>query len=448
MRRTEVALGAAAGKLRMLTSALRAPLPQAAPTEANSAKRKQGPKSRQDALLSACGLGSLAGWRRQRPSPIAASALTGKPETGKREQLHNSLTEIQDHFSALRQHNTSPDNHELHFDRAVLPILAAAESARTPGLGLKSFEDFPSFLAAIKSGALAEGRALFPLPGHAVHVVAADIKTIDGQLSLLVIEPVTVTNESNNYMDLYSFTIAPLLNHELPANAKAAVLSLDIQKSPGDCAIFSLSAASKITDEESLFQDLHEKNLAGTLATLAPPKPDSSPERSEIVPADTAEDNFILLAHERVSILDARQMLPGSFQKHTQSESSAKYWAAAPDNSLEQTVNKQGDTLSTRREKYLVDRYALIDDAEDETSNKQKPVTFSASIEDKRLVYLQRAIAHLESAPDSEVAGWTSHFDSVMKNKNMPTQAGLSLDDRQIGPKRAPEEQAPPAPND
>ena len=462
VRRTQDALHAASARLKTLTSTLRPPVPQAGSTEANSPKRKPGPTSRQDALLSACGLGSLAGLRRQRSSPVAPSELLGNTVQEKRQQLHSKLAEIQGHFSALEQHNTSPDHHDLHFDRAVLPILSAAENARTPGLNLKSFETFPSFLEAIQSGALTDGRALFPLPGHTLHIVAVDIKTINGQLSLLVIEPVTVTSKSNNravepgpaangtnnLLDLYRFPIAPLLNNELPGNAKAAVLSLDLQKSPGDCAIFGLSAASKMADEESLFKDLHAKNLAGTLASLAPPKPEASSETDEIVPADTAENDVVLFAHRRVSVLDARQLLPASFQKHIQSESSAKHWAAAPDNSLEQQVNKQGDTLSSRREKYLVQRHALIEDAHPLAKNKQKPITFNASIEQKRLVYLQRAIDHLESAPDSAVVAWTSHFDSVMKNKKMPAQVGLDLDHRKIGPKRKQEQQTTPTPDE
>lgn len=387
----------------------------------------------------------------------------------KREQLQGKLAKLKAHFEKLKTENWSINEREFYCDVALLPIAVRAENARTPGLDLHNFETFECFTDALKSEKLQNGRALFPLPRHKAHLVAADVRTIDGKISILILEPVSVVEDVNPpFMERYVRNVVPAMCGNLPENAKLTVLSLDVQQSTTDCRIFALSAASKLAKETTFLDELHADNLSdqlGTAPSYESPEikdwsdddlfdgsmeefssslnnaieidewRDDAPSDSPSLPKNAKEQLKIITSHKNVRVVDAHQLMPASFQKHTQAMSSLK--ASGDENSLQKPVNKKGDTLLSRFEKHAVVRHKLVTDSDEkgEPRSKLKQVKFNASIEDKRIDYLDRAIAYLDEAPKQDIATLLRDFNAAMAENKKENKKQASIA-REVGPER------------
>ena len=216
-------------------------------------------------------------------------------KTSPREELQDNLVNLKDHFKKLKAENWSPNERELFCDKAFLPIAVKAENARKPELNLHNFDDFDSFVDALKNGTLQNGRALFPLPEKDAHISAADIRTIGNTLSILVLESFTLDiKKHKRFRERYVHGNVPIISRKLPEHAKLTVLYIDAQKSSNDCLIFALSNASKLAKESEFFGKIHEQNCSesGPLGRFKIPK---------------------------VRLFDAHNLEPSSFHKHTQS---------------------------------------------------------------------------------------------------------------------------------
>ena len=191
---------------------------------------------------------------------------------------------------------------------------------------------------------------------------------------------------------------------KLPEHAKLTVLYIDAQKSSNDCLIFALSNASKLAKESEFFGKIHEQNCSesGPLGRFKIPK---------------------------VRLFDAHNLEPSSFHKHTQSILSLREFTNQA-TLAETTVNKKGDTLLSRYDKHVVERY-------NRNSGKDtlRPLTFSASIEEKRLTYLDRAIAYLDKASEQEISALLRDFNKAMK-KNRKLNNELGSIERDVDPQR------------
>ena len=334
-------------------------------------------------------------WNRARMSP--------------REELQRNLTKVKKHFEVLKAENWSPDGRELYCDVALLHIAVKAENARKPGLNLHNFDSFSSFAYALERGKLENGRAIFPLPSKGLrHAVAADIRTIDGKISMLVLESLGMKNVQSKYSeDLVSEILK-----ELPENAKLAVLAVDAQKSLNGCRIFALSAASKLAKEPELFNEIHEANASDQVQVLKQiNKAEIEKRLSDAQSGDSLVDVDENINFPNFRILDIHRLVPPSFQKHTQSKTSLKAWADE-DKLAQIRVNKQGETLLSRFNKHIVERYKRDPYAENGKLqwSELKQISFGASIEEKRLAYFDRAIAYVDNAPQEEVFDLLRHF--------------------------------------
>lgn len=390
-----------------------------------------------------------------------------------RQELQTELFKLKDHFEKLKAENWSPYEQEFNYDLAFLPIAVKAENARNPKLNLHCFDHpdgFQSLADALKSGKLQNGRALFRLPGNEAHLLAADIKTIDGKTSVLVLEPVSV-KKNDGFMLIYSDFVTWEMSDRLPQNANLTVLSIDAQKSTHECRIYALSSASKMAKESKFFEAIHKDNLSGQLGVVAEKneetfkarnennsvsfdtirivKESASPSNQEIesneqtdrsLSTETALNNVrrepeLLIAYPKARVVDAHSLMPASFQKHTQAMSALK---ELDDEKLTKTVNKQDDTLLSRFDKHAVERFKKNEDDEEGGSQQGKlqRLRFNASIEEKRLTYLDRAIAYLKDVPEEEIPDLWNHFKKPMEKNKFLSETGAFSQGREIGPKR------------
>lgn len=356
-----------------------------------------------------------------------------------RDELQLNLTKIRKHFETLKAKNWSPDEREFYCDMALLPIAIKAENAREPGLNLHHFDSFHSFASALKSGNLQNGRAIFPLLGKEVHAVAADIRTFDGKVSILILEPLKI----NTVRHMYVESRISAMSKVLPENAKLAVLSVDAQKAVNGCRIFALSAASKLAKESKFFDEIHKANSLDQVQALKNiNKFEIESRLSNAQPGDDPVDVYASDQYSNFRILNAHRSVPAPFQKHTQAMSSLKAWA--DEDKLAQTVvNEQGETFLSRFERHARNRFQR-DFLHDEKDNIQwrgvKQFMFSTSIEEKRLTYLNRAVAYLDIAPQEEISDFLRHFYETQKKHKLPDQLHIvdayNIGKSEVGPRK------------
>lgn len=280
------------------------------------------------------------------------------------------------------------------------------------------FDLFPSFAYAVKSGKLQNGRAIFQLLGDNGHAVVADIRTIDDKISILILDTLGIKDALTRYDSKF----VSAMFGELPENVKLAVLAVDALKARNGCRIFALSAASKLAKESELFDEIHEANASDQVQVLKQINKNEIESRLSNTQLGNAPvdvyDNTIC---QNFRILNAHRLVPSSFQKHTQSKTSLKAWADE-DKLVQIKVNKQGETLLSRFGRHIVERHKR--DHYEENGKIQwselKPIRFSASIEEKRLTYLDRAIKYLDSASKEEI------YDLLFRFYKVQAEYGLS----------------------
>ena len=375
-----------------------------------------------------------------------------------REELQTNLIKIKKHFETLREKKWSPDNREFYCDVALLPIAVKAENAREPGLNLHDFDSFHSFAEAVKSGKLQNGRAIFQLQSNNGHAVAADIRTIDDKISILVLDPVNLVLDPLKIDDeearekRYSKTHVSAMLDALPENAKLTVLSVDVQKADSGCRIFALSAASKLAKNSEFFDGIHESHANDKTQVFK--KINKSDIQNRLRNAQLSDDPidvYVSPTRPNFRFINAHRLVPASFQKHTQSKSSLKAWA--DEDKLAQTkVNKKDETLLSRFNRRIVTRYKR-DFLTNERGaflqwNGMKQLNFSASIEEKRLTYLERAITYLDNAPQEEISDFLHRLYQAQAEYELPELFADAVTARavemeiaatQVGPRNMPD---------
>lgn len=341
-----------------------------------------------------------------------------------REELQLKLNKFKKHFEALKKHNYSPDSREFYCDVALLPIAVKAENARKPGLNLHNFDSFEAFTGALKRGDLQNGRAILPVFDESPHVVAADVRTIDGKISILVLESLTLKRD--NILSSYIRSSAPRMSAELPENAELSILSIDAQKAANGCRMFALSAASTLAKEFQFLDAFHEDNLSGQLDAFHISESEIK-KRLKDTPLDKT-------SYPNVRVIDAHRLVPASFLKHIQSMSSLKAWNDE-DKLTQTTVNKDSEALLFRFNRHSVERYKK-EGSDSEEEGGLKKIRFSASIEEKRLTYLDHAIAYLDNASQEEVSDFLRALDEATKKHQLDKKESASLLTREMWPNK------------
>lgn len=186
-----------------------------------------------------------------------------------------------------------------------------------------------------------------------IHCMAVDCLVSDGKCSLIGIEPVGMNSSGPA---LLAIRLQSICKRELPG-AYLAIFETDMQRSYGECAMFSLFLVKKMHKESAQFQELHKKNIDQNL-----------PKSGEII----------------VSVSQANNLLPPSLMKHVQSPKRLEAYLESRPEVADVVVNKKGETLFSRQQRYIT-----TIEAED------KQITYSTSIEHKRLTEVKKLLESL-----------------------------------------------------
>lgn len=323
--------------------------------------------------------------------------------------LHN-LAEIRDHLVTLRQQNWSPSGTESSYDTLLMPVFAKAEHARNPNNTVTYLNR--GFGSLATHDPQLHRQVLLDIP-YDPHMVAADLKIVDGKLSVIVVDSLKHDAKFAPYDDRRKMRD---MAKGVPSGGRVAVLCIDVQKASSGCRIMSLSAASKMAKEAGYFDRLHEANIREGADGIA-----------ELIGTRRVTGN------DRLDVFDVPRQVPSSLLKHMQARSSFNQWAMnRPHAELAAPVNKRGETLHQRMEQRFVQR-AEIRETEDLKSFLHH-LNFSASIEDKRITYLDRAMAFIQQANASDVREAAQIFENIRRCRMLPSERGLELIHRTVGP--------------
>ncbi|AVS69551.1 hypothetical protein C8247_03215 [Paracidovorax avenae] len=315
---------------------------------------------------------------------------TSQPVAEALEALH----QIKARFAVLLDGNWTPGEDEKIFDAAIIPTLIAAESARKPGSPLSLLETSKDLGQWLRNSTSESGkRAVAVLPGYEDHAVAVDVRRIDRRLSVFIIDSLG-TDPAR--VAQYRRDVLPALKERLPSNAKATLLCLSTQKAQTGCKIFALSATSKAADQQALMDDLHHRHVHGDVF--------EDWSGNEIPVAAVGEGG--------IRMIDGKPLLSAQFFKHSQSSGTLRQWAEANQpGSAWSAVNTRNETISDRHGRHTSERHPwpfVILDMDKRglrgTVDPKviEPRQLSTSLEQKRLVYIQRAIDFLQVAPKDE----------------------------------------------
>lgn len=282
------------------------------------------------------------------------------------DEVERYLTRTEQNLAA----NHEPRSVDNVRDRQVLPDLVAAERRRT-GQDLRFYNTLGEFAQALHAQTIEAGAmryqavvAMTDRPDGGAHFAAFDVRrralSAEAPLSMVYVEPSFLVEEQvaegapdfflthdavgegyrTLFREYFPRTFGGLGGGPAP---KTSVVFSAAQKSPFDCAIFSLSFALKMRRAEAFFDQLHDSN-------------------------DNRAEGLQHFFGEQI-------LLPPSFYRHAHSRATVDMVAAAW-----QTRDPDGVTaLRERHEQSRITRGAR---------------RFSNSIERKRVALLSRALRY------------------------------------------------------
>ena len=340
-----------------------------------------------------------------RNQPTSNWHICGGPQTGpeaKRSAVLHNLGEIRQHLMTLRAQNWSAEMLEAIFDAALLPILISAERAHNPENTAILIEDGHEDLNTIDTDQTRQ--ALLKISGS-YHYLAADMREVDGHKSIILFDslpyhPGRSIYEQSELMHM----VAPSLG----CKDKMSVFCLGLQKSIYDCQIFALNTTTKLAKAPDYLDSLHQAHIR---------------EGSEGLAARTGAS--LIRKEADINVFGTLPTLPPAFLKHAHTRT------VLNPAQLDQQVNKSGQSLQQRQQNKMVERTRIR-----HVNGKAELqwLNFSASIEDKRITYLERMMKYMEDAPPATVEQLATRFDFLSHNKAISSMSGIQPDKRTIGP--------------
>ena len=239
------------------------------------------------------------------------------------EQARNYLTYI-DHGLAVGMQIR--DTSAAQIDQFFLPMLIDQANMKYPGLNTQ-FASMPAELALKVKQLIAartiSARFISKMSGG-LHFAAIDFRLIGGKASVIAVES---SGQSKTGPLLLGVQItAALADQQVPA--RFVVLQSCIQKSGGECAMFSLSFAKKMFQEKAHFARLHQMNL----------------------------DNLIQKEGSTTFATRAESLalMPASLARHAQSSSWMTEYLSHHPHAATATYGKHNETLQGRFERYTI----------------------------------------------------------------------------------------------
>jgi hypothetical protein len=395
------------------------------------------------------------------PAPrVELPAGEGPEVAAARRQVVDWLGALRRDAAELHAEGASPDDEGdamRKLDVLAMPAIVAALNAEKPDLKLVYAHCTASgdHRAADRSGFgstdwnafvrdIPPGRWRVLLDNDA-HGVALDVAVARGpsptgaRVSAILLNPAQSKDPAN--------VVAELADQlALPPHWSLLVAEVPAQKSQRSCKIFALSMALKCADGG--FDALHQSRLRGEPLPLQhrdidarlarPDETDSevdsrsggyghTTDSATESDADSAGSRAparaprsgagpsgpIVLGQE---VLQPAQLVGPQFMKHAQSRADVRSYIAARGQDAQQPVNKQGQTLLERHDAHRVVRRPVPPPPGFAAVNDGTPQIYSASIELKRISFLDKAIRHAAACDPNEVKALAATLQTVNAN--------------------------------
>ncbi|WP_139412394.1 YopJ/AvrA family T3SS effector serine/threonine acetyltransferase [Bartonella mastomydis] len=247
-------------------------------------------------------------------------------------KIHNTpfnRAELKDIITGLEQHNADGSwikNYYDILDLYMMPALVDQANRKYPEMNLKLAIPPDGFALALKDtleSGIKSSRFIVNAHDQGIHFAVVDHQTIDGETSLIFLEP---TSLRDTLPALLALRTRQSLEHSQFPPIHFATAEMDIQRSSSECGMFSLSLAKKLYLESQKLERLHKDNVQGVLC-----EPDTplSPEKLD-------------------------PYLPARLYKHVQGKRRLGEYLKANPEAAHEKVNKKGETLVERFEKSLV----------------------------------------------------------------------------------------------
>lgn len=262
----------------------------------------------------------------------------------KKETMLDYLYQARKYYVENKQHTS------IHvYDRMFLQDLINGEQKRKPGLLITLANSAQEFTARIISlrknkATLYHGQFIVNM-GKEVHYAALDVFIANGNMSIIGNEPANMNSQGPKFLLL---RLLAQVRDNFPA-ARFVMMESDIQQSPVDCAIFSLHFALKMHASKPLFAELHKQHINGDLNKH--------------------------IRYGYISRKDVDHYLPVEFMKHTNSRKRLNSYFI--NNEKIAAIAKNKDLIIERQKRFTFDRGER---------------SYSASIEDKRIKFIERTI--------------------------------------------------------
>jgi len=354
------------------------------------------------------------------------------------------LSEMRSTAAEIHMELASPDDELAAFrklDKLATPAIVAALNADDPGLRLVyahniapdeqlRYADQRGFGSVawdqvVQSAGPGRWRILIDNDAHnlALDVMVAQVPGSGERRGSVV-----ALNPSPSPFMTRAIVVAELANElRLPADWPLLLAEIPAQKSLRSCRIFALSMALKCRDDASL-DLLHQARLHGDEtqlhlqdidASLARPDDTDSELESDRDSDSESTDSPAPLNQAAAPVLLGQEVVPSAqiagpqYMKHAQSRADVLSYIAARGSDATQPVNRKQQTLLERHDAHRVVRRPARTTGDSEQSKGAGPQINSASIELKRISFLDKAIRHAAACNAHEVQALSSAMEAV-----------------------------------
>lgn len=272
-----------------------------------------------------------------------------------------SIDKARSHTQNLLKSNKQSDAVSSVLDTLTLPLICKSESNRI-NQKIVDFSCLDSLFRYIKESPDGNFKAITKMARtddiNEGHYACIDVLKKGDKIDLVIYEPAYIQNTPNAGPNHGLRCLKKVLTEQFnngnmkPEDIRIGLIEMGIQKSPSDCAIFSVSTAKNLYKNNSISELMFSKlTLSGDKVNRFY---EATAKKTIIDPKNTKQ------------VIE----LPAAFLKHSTSKSGVMLTQVR-----NEVVNKKGESLQQRIEMNYKSREGL---------------TYSNSIELKRDLYLQR----------------------------------------------------------
>ena len=256
------------------------------------------------------------------------------------ERLESYIGKIDESLGKTQISSRLSSATDLHF----MPSLIQMVNTKKKGINAHFANDPNEFVEIVNNlieNQILNAKIIVNLEFSRIHFIAFDVCIKEGNISLIGFESATLVSLGASML---AFQCHVLLS-KIP-KLVLAIIEMDLQRSNGECGIFSLAMIKTMHKEQKQMEILHERNI----------KKDLPITMGIIIPID-----------------NANKLLPPSFMKHSQSMRRLKRYLKAYDGAEHTVINKKGETLLVRQQRFF-----------GQIQVNEKTISQSYSIETKR----------------------------------------------------------------